>query len=155
MEHFRFISHSEEETKGFAENLAEGLCRNDCLALVGDFGSGKTTFVKGLALGFGFRKKNYVCSPSFVILKIYPGRLPVYHFDLYRLNKERDAEDIGLPEFFSAGGVSVIEWAEKVRRLLPREHLKIEFSITGAHKRTIRFSTSSLKLKRLLRKIIP
>lgn len=155
MQRLKLISHSEEETKGFAKNLAKGLRRNDCLALVGDFGSGKTTFAKGLALGFGFRKKNYVCSPSFVILKIYPGRLPVYHFDLYRLARERDAEDIGLPEFFSAGGVSVIEWAEKAGRLLPQGHLKIAFSIAGTNKRTMRFSTSSLRLKRLLRKTIP
>ena len=154
MKTFKFISKSEEETKGFASKFARVLRPNDCLALVGEFGSGKTTFVKGLVRGFGFRKKNYVCSPSFVLLKIYRGRLPVYHFDLYRLNSPKDVEGIGLTEFLEAGGVSVIEGADKIKNFLPSEHLKIKFSILGPRKRSVVFFTTTLRLKRFLKRMV-
>ncbi len=119
MKSIKFVSHSEEQTQLLAKRLAQGLKKNDCLALVGDFGTGKTTFVRGLVEGLAVRKKNFVCSPSFVILKIYQGRLPIYHFDLYRLNGERDLEDIGFSEFITSGGISAIEWADRIKGGLP------------------------------------
>jgi tRNA threonylcarbamoyladenosine biosynthesis protein TsaE len=149
-----FISRSEEETKKFAARLGRSLKANDCLALIGDFGSGKTTFVKGLVQGLGSRKKNYVCSPSFVILKNYPGRLPVYHFDLYRINRPKDFEDAGLEDFLSAGGVSVLEWADRFLKLLPREYLKIRFFISGPNARRMKFSSQDRRFRSLIKKAI-
>jgi tRNA threonylcarbamoyladenosine biosynthesis protein TsaE len=154
MKEFTFISKSEEETKRLAKRISHGFKKNDCLALIGDFGSGKTTFVRGLASGLKRGKKDYVCSPSFVILKIYRGRLPIYHFDLYRLSREEDFHDIGLSEFITAGGVAVIEWADKIRRYLPPEHLLIEFKVAGPCRRRLRFYTASRRLKHLIEKII-
>ncbi|PIY82926.1 MAG: tRNA (adenosine(37)-N6)-threonylcarbamoyltransferase complex ATPase subunit type 1 TsaE, partial [Candidatus Omnitrophica bacterium CG_4_10_14_0_8_um_filter_44_12] len=146
-----FISNSEKETLGLASRIAANIKKNDCLALVGDFGSGKTVFVKGLAQGLGTFKKTYVCSPSFVILKIYPGRLPIYHFDLYRLNHARDLQNIGLFEFMSAGGVSVIEWADKIKKLLPKGCLRIEFLVLGPGRRSIKFRARATDLTRFLK----
>lgn len=151
---FRYISENENKTLGLARRLGRLLKENDCLALFGDFGSGKTTFVKGLAQGLGTRKKDYVASPSFVILKIYRGRLPVYHFDLYRLRDERDAESVGLYEFVTAGGVAVIEWADLVDGSLPRETLKIDFAVLGPARRELRFRTSSKRLIRAVKKVL-
>ena len=150
---FKFISPSEEDTKRLAQRLALMLRANDCLALIGNFGSGKTTFTKGLADGLGVRKKNYVCSPSFVILKIYPGRLSLYHFDLYRLDRFLDWEHIGLDEFMEAGGVAVIEWAERIKKYLPAHALRIEFSVLGPKKRRIRFLSHQVRWKNIFKKL--
>ncbi len=154
MKYLKFVSEGEKETVAFARRLARGLKKRDCLALVGDFGSGKTTFVKGLAEGLGFRKKNYVCSPSFVILKIYPGRAPLYHFDLYRINSVKELEAIGFSEFVAGEGVAAIEWADKVGRFLPAGCLKITFSSGGPNRRFLSFSTTTKRLERLLEKVI-
>jgi len=151
-----FVSNSEKETLNLAAKIAANIKKNDCLALVGNFGSGKTVFVKGLARGMGTSKKTYVCSPSFVILKTYPGRLPIYHFDLYRLNHARDLENIGLFEFMSAGGVSAIEWADKIKQLLlPKGCLRIEFSVLGRGKRSIKFRARTVDLRRFLKRVKP
>lgn len=133
--------------------LAKGLRAGDCIALIGELGSGKTTFVKGLARGFGFKKNRYVCSPSFVILKIYHGRLPVYHFDLYRLGRVRDFYDTGLVEFMEADGVCVIEWAQKFKGALPKGGITIEISMRAKSQRSFKFFTSSPRLERFLKKI--
>lgn len=150
-----FVSNSEKETLGLAVKIAANIKKNDCLALVGNFGSGKTVFVKGLARGLSTSKKTYVCSPSFVILKTYPGRLPIYHFDLYRLNHARDLENIGLFEFMSAGGVSVIEWADKIKKLLPKGCLRIEFFVLGPGMRSIKFCARAADLRRFLKRVKP
>jgi tRNA threonylcarbamoyladenosine biosynthesis protein TsaE len=151
-----FVSNSEKETLSLALRIAANIKKNDCLALVGNFGSGKTVFVKGLARGLRTLKKTYVCSPSFVILKTYPGRLPIYHFDLYRLSNARDLENIGLFEFMSAGGVSVIEWADKIKQLLlPKGYLRIEFFVLGPGMRSIKLSGSATDIRRFLKRVKP
>ncbi len=125
-----FVTRSAEETMKLAAKLARGLVAGDCLALVGGLGSGKTTFVKGLAYGLGFKKKAYVSSPTFVILKNYPARIPIYHFDIYRLSAPDEFRGIGLEEFVGSQGICVIEWADKLGGLLPRDHVRIEFSVS-------------------------
>lgn len=154
MKSIKFISHSEEETRQLARRLARGLKKDDLLALIGDFGSGKTTFVRGLVQGLQVRKKNFVCSPSFVILKIYQGRLPVYHFDLYRLDNARDFEDIGFSEFISSGGVSAIEWADRIQGTLPENSLRVQFRCLGRDERQITFFPSLERLDCLVRKAV-
>lgn len=133
-------THSAFETRRLARRLARSLDPNDCLALFGGFGSGKTTFVRGLAEGLGVKRLKDVASPSFVILKIYPGPKVLYHFDLYRLKGCREALDAGLEEFMSADGVAAIEWAEVARASLPRERLDIRFSVVGKGERRLAFS---------------
>jgi len=148
-----YISQSENETKALAEKIGRSFKKGDGLALIGDFGSGKTTFVKGLAQGLGLTKKGYVCSPSFVILKIYRARVPIYHFDLYRLNNPRDFFDIGFGEFVDGDGVYVIEWAEKMKSFLPKNTLVINFKILGPEKRQLCLFSRDERHQKLLRNL--
>ncbi|HAV43480.1 TPA: tRNA (adenosine(37)-N6)-threonylcarbamoyltransferase complex ATPase subunit type 1 TsaE [bacterium] len=121
------ISRSLEETQDLAEELARHLVGGDVLALVGELGSGKTSFVQGLARGLGV--KGYVRSPSFTIINEYQGRVPLYHFDFYRVESLDEIYELGCEEYFySEKGVCVIEWAEKFIEILPARHLRIEFS---------------------------
>ena len=97
------------------------------IALVGGLGTGKTTFVKGLALGLGVRDVREVKSPTFVIFHIYKARLPLYHFDLYRLDKQVDAETIGMDEYLDdPNAISVVEWADRIPVILKQARVRIE-----------------------------
>jgi tRNA threonylcarbamoyladenosine biosynthesis protein TsaE len=104
--------------------------------LHGNLGAGKTAWVKGLARGLGARVE--ATSPTFTLINEYPGACPVYHFDLYRLNRPEELEDLGYEEYFYAAGVTVVEWAEKAAQLMPRRHWDITFEITGENDRHIR-----------------
>ena len=112
------ISHNPAETIALARALAATLRRGAVLALSGDLGAGKTHFVKGLAAGLGTTAS--VTSPTFTLIHEYPGgRLPLYHFDFYRLDDADEALRIGLDEYLDGDGACVIEWAEKFPALLP------------------------------------
>jgi len=93
------------------------LLPNDVIALTGDLGAGKTTLIQGIAAGAGV--KDYVTSPTFIIINEYQGKLPFYHVDLYRLDNIEQIEELGIEEYFNKGGICVIEWAEKLDGLLP------------------------------------
>ncbi len=112
------ISPSAEATIAHGQTIAATLRRGDVLALCGDLGAGKTHFVKGLATGLGANAP--VTSPTFTLIHEYlGGRLPLYHFDFYRLDDEDEALKIGLDEYLDGDGVCVIEWADKFPALLP------------------------------------
>ena len=124
-----FLSRSPEETIEFGRKLASSIKRGTVIALTGDLGSGKTTFVKGLALGFGVQDKKEVKSPTFVIMHMYKGSLLLYHFDLYRLNQNQDLQDIGIEDYLcDSNAVSVIEWAERVQSIYDEAHIKINIT---------------------------
>ena len=113
------ISHSVEETVALGRSVASTLRRGGVLALCGDLGAGKTHFVKGLAAGLG--AGDTATSPTFTLIHEYiGGRLPLFHFDFYRLEDEEEAIKIGLEEYLDGEGVCAIEWAEKFPRLLPK-----------------------------------
>ena len=112
------ISHSPDETITLGRTIAATIRRGDVLALCGDLGAGKTHFVKGVAAGLGASAS--VTSPTFTLIHEYPGgRLPLYHFDFYRLDDEDEALKIGLDEYLDGDGACVIEWADKFPALLP------------------------------------
>jgi tRNA threonylcarbamoyladenosine biosynthesis protein TsaE len=96
------------------------------VALSGDLGTGKTEFIKGLAKGLGINERYHVSSPSFVLINEYPGRIPLYHIDLYRLSEWREMEELGLEEYVFGDGVTAIEWAEKTSASLPSQHIWID-----------------------------
>jgi tRNA threonylcarbamoyladenosine biosynthesis protein TsaE len=113
-----FTSHSVEETIRFAHNWAAVLRPNDVVALNGDLGAGKTHFVKGVVAGCGSDES--VTSPTFTLLHEYRGgRLPVFHFDFYRIERQEEIEQLGFEDYLREGGVAVIEWANRFPELLP------------------------------------
>ena len=130
-------THSPMETQKLAATIARKLKRGDILALVGDLGAGKTCFVQGLAKGFHVSDKCYVSSPTFTILKVYPGDVDIYHFDFYRLSEPGEFEDLGFDDYLRADGICVIEWADRFIDLLPDNIYKIEFEIVGKSERRI------------------
>jgi tRNA threonylcarbamoyladenosine biosynthesis protein TsaE len=128
-----------EETVAFGAELAGMLQAGDVLALYGDLGSGKTTLVRGVARGLGVPETCEITSPTFVLLNIYPGRMPVYHFDLYRLAGAPDLYDLGFEEYFFGRGVALIEWAEKAEILLPESVIRLRLTTVDDKKREIEF----------------
>ena len=132
-----FLTQSPEETLRLAVELGELCGPGDVVALVGELGTGKTLFAKGLARGLGVPSDEPVVSPSFTLLNEYAGRCPVYHFDFYRLSDVGDLENIGLDEYLGAGGVVIVEWAERMPDALGAEHLEIRLEYAGEDKRRI------------------
>lgn len=116
-------TNSPEETKLLGEKLAALLMAGDLICLNGDLGAGKTAFSQGVAKGLGI--SNTVTSPTFTLINEYEGRLPLYHFDVYRLSGPEDMEDLGYEDYFYGQGVCLVEWAERVKEVLPRERLNI------------------------------
>ena len=103
--------------------IGEILERGDVVALIGELGSGKTCLTQGLAKGLGVEENVPVVSPTFTLINEYPGKIPLIHLDVYRLSGPRDLEDMGYEEYFEGGGIIVIEWAEKIRDILPAKTL--------------------------------
>ena len=132
-----FLSHSPEETQAVAEKLAKSLKPGVIVCLFGELGAGKTTFVQGLAKGLKIKKSETVQSPTFVIMNIYYGKVPIYHFDLYRLKDARQISLIGYEEFLYGDGVAVIEWPENLGSLMPEKYLAVHLQHKGENSRLI------------------
>ena len=130
------ISNSEEETKQCAKRLAQQLRGGDIVLLQGDLGAGKTTFVKGLAQSFKVSPKKVV-SPTFVIMNYYKGKLPLYHFDLYRLEDPKAIDTLDFDDYFYGEGISLIEWPERLGEYRPKEYYLVEIQHKGGHQREI------------------
>ncbi len=128
-------TYNPEDTEGVGEKLAGALRSGDVVGLYGELGAGKTCLVRGLARGM--KVSGTVSSPTFTIVNEYPGHLPLYHFDLYRIETPIEVEDLGFEEYIIGPGVCIIEWAEKAGILLPTGHWKIKFEINGKKTRTI------------------
>lgn len=126
-----------EETIELGRKIGKLMQAGDVVALIGKLGSGKTTLTQGLARGLGVKKRDYVTSPSFTLIKEHKGRLPVYHIDLYRIDNLKEVYDLGYEEYLYGEGVTIIEWAKKIKRLLPKEVLFINLEIIDEKKRRI------------------
>ena len=112
-----------EETEKFGLFLGENLRPGDVVCLNGDLGAGKTTLTKSIAKGFGI--DDYVTSPTFTIVNEYYGKIDLYHIDTYRLDDMVDVDYHGFDEYFYSDGVTIVEWAEKIRDALPEEYMEI------------------------------
>ncbi|MGH7901498.1 MAG: tRNA (adenosine(37)-N6)-threonylcarbamoyltransferase complex ATPase subunit type 1 TsaE [Thermodesulfobacteriota bacterium] len=121
------ISNSEELTIKIGEELGKLLKPGTIIALRGELGSGKTVLVKGIARGLDVKEEPN--SPTFVIMNAYEGRIPLYHFDLYRISGKDELEGIGYEDFFFGDGVTVVEWADRVEDVFPENTIKIEIKI--------------------------
>lgn len=124
-------SQSPEQTQLLGRYLGELAQKADVFLLVGELGTGKTCLVQGIAHGLAI--KEYAFSPTFVILREYHGRLPLYHIDFYRLDHVEEIADLGLEEYFYGDGVCVVEWAEKGLQVVPRDNLLITLHYIPAY----------------------
>ena len=124
-------SQSPEQTQLLGRYLGELAQKADVFLLVGELGTGKTCLVQGIAHGLAI--KEYAFSPTFVILREYHGRLPLYHIDFYRLDHVEEIADLGLEEYYYGDGVCVVEWAEKGLQVVPRDNLLITLHYIPAY----------------------
>lgn len=138
-------SDSPDQTERIAAALAIDLRAGDCIALNGELGAGKTRFVRGIVRGLG-GDPDLVSSPTFVLLNIYDApKLTIYHLDAYRVAGADDLEAIGLSELLDQPGVVIVEWASRVKQLLPENCIQINLEVTGEHTREIQIEDALRK----------
>ena len=121
------VTDSPEETREMGRSLAGLLGPRDVVSLTGDLGAGKTTLVQGAAEGLGVTEP--VLSPTFTLVRRYRGTIPVYHLDVYRLERLQEVLDVGFDEILVQGGVVFIEWGDAIDMLLPPEHIEVELTL--------------------------
>lgn len=147
---YKIITNSELETIELAQNFESEKFPNMVICLNGELGSGKTMFVKGIANALGIN--DVITSPTFNIIKEYEGELPLYHLDVYRLDNAKN--DIGIEEYFTKGGVVVIEWAENIKDILPEERLDIKIKVLGENKRSLVITPRGEKYEELCEAVL-
>lgn len=141
-------------TEEFGRRLGELLFPGAVVALVGQLGAGKTHLTRAIAEGLGVRNPMAVNSPTFVLIQEYPARLPIYHFDAYRLSGPREFAELGVDEYFHGDGVSIVEWADKVETTLPTDHLRIDIEIIDANRRRFTLSSTGKRYDELLGRLV-
>jgi tRNA threonylcarbamoyladenosine biosynthesis protein TsaE len=137
-------------TDDFGRRLASLLFPGAVVALVGPLGAGKTHLVRAIAVGLGVANPHQVSSPTFVLIQEYDARLPIYHFDAYRLWNETEFADLGVHEYFQGNGVCLVEWADKVMSCLPAEYLEIQLVVTGTETRRLEVEARGERYARML-----
>ncbi|MFZ7111943.1 MAG: tRNA (adenosine(37)-N6)-threonylcarbamoyltransferase complex ATPase subunit type 1 TsaE [Desulfatiglandales bacterium] len=151
--HLLYLSTSDVETVEFGRRVASHLMAGDVLALVGELGSGKTWFTKGVALGLGVSPRMVVPSPTFALINEYEGRFPLYHMDVYRLQSISEFISAGLEEYLYSKGVAVMEWADRWPEILPEGTLTISFAFVDEHRREITLSGTHARAFEIIDKI--
>lgn len=144
----KLLTRSPEETQALGEALGMSVRPGDLILLCGELGSGKTCLVQGIARGLDVQDS--VRSPTFVLVTQHPGRLMLYHVDLYRLDNLREVEDLGLEEYLEGDGVCVVEWADKAMPIFPGEHLLVELEHRGTWQRLLRLTPNGARYVELL-----
>ncbi len=130
---YKITTRGEMDTIELAQNLESEKFPNMVICLDGELGSGKTVFTKGFGNALGI--KETITSPTFNIIKEYDGELPLYHMDVYRL--DGDTTGVGIEDYYTKGGVVIIEWANMIKDILPKERLDIKFKIAGENSRVL------------------
>ncbi len=151
MKSLEIVSNSAEQTQNIGMKLGELAASGDVILLVGPLGAGKTCLTQGIARGLGIDE--YTASPSFVLVREYQGKLPLYHIDLYRLEKIEEVTQLGLDDYLYGNGVCVVEWADKGLSVLPQEHLFIEIKIVSPLKRRLSFVPRGTRYSEMLSKL--
>ena len=146
-------SHSAEQTQKFGVSIGEVALPGDIFLLVGGLGAGKTCLTQGIAWGLDI--KEYAVSPSFVLVRELYGRLPLYHIDLYRLDRIEEILELGLDDYLYGNGVCVVEWAEKGLAMLPAEHLLIQISYLSDTERSFQLKPSGQRYREILEQLKP
>lgn len=136
------------DTESFGVQLGRLALPGDVICLDGELGVGKTTLTQAIAKGLEVPPSYYVTSPSFAILHEYPGRLPLYHFDFYRINNSLEVEELGFEEYFYLSGLTVIEWSEKATEILPAERIALHIRIEKGSERVVRCTYATEKWRK-------
>ncbi len=147
---YKVTTRNEMDTIEIAQNFESEKFPNMIICLDGELGSGKTVFTKGIANALGVKES--VTSPTFTIIKEYDGELPLYHMDVYRLNG--NVEGTGIEEYFTKGGVVVIEWADTIKDILPEERLDIKFKVVGENTRILILTPHGQKYEELCEAVL-
>jgi tRNA threonylcarbamoyladenosine biosynthesis protein TsaE len=140
-----------DSTITFGRRLGRLLFPGAVVALIGPLGAGKTHLVRAIAEGLDIPDSRVVSSPTFVLIQEYTARLPIYHFDAYRLRSEAECLDLGAHEYFEGDGVCLIEWADRVLGCLPEERLRIELAVTGETSRRVTVQGKGGRYESLMR----
>ena len=122
----KYVSNSREDTIKIAYEFASGLKRGDIVCLTGDLGAGKTAFVSGVAKALGY--KGYTSSPTFTLINEYMADIPIYHFDVYRIDFSDEMYDIGIDDYLFGEGICLIEWPEKIEDILPDNTINVKIT---------------------------
>jgi len=130
-----FITQSQEETFGIGVELGKKAKPGDIFALIGNLGTGKTIIAKGIAKGLGINDE--ITSPTFTLLEVYESDIPLYHFDLYRISDDTELENLFFEEYWFGDGVSVIEWADRAMKRLPKDMYIITLEYLDKNRRKI------------------
>ncbi len=146
------LSTSVSQTLRIGKLLAQKLCGGEIILLSGSLGAGKTVLAKGIAQGLGIDKYNVV-SPTFVLLRVYKGKHFLNHFDFYRVKSPKEILALGYEEYFYSDCVTVIEWPERLKFLLPKEFLKIKLSNRPGNQRILEFVVRGARYRQLLKGI--
>src|SRR5262249_52496898 len=146
-------SHSAADTQAFGGRLGAALFPGAVVALVGPLGAGKTFLVRAVAEGLDIADSRVVSSPTFVLIQEYAARLPIYHFDVYRLRNPSEFADLGVHEYFQGSGVCLIEWADRVAASLPPEHLQVVIEVTGDNSRRLTLEGRGSRYEELMRSL--
>ena len=136
------VSNSPEETVELGRAMGRLLCPGQVVGLVGGLGAGKTCFVQGVSRGLEVDPRVYVSSPTFTLVNEYPGRLTLYHIDLYRLSDPGELVEIGLDDYYRGGGACVVEWFDRFPHDIPPSHLELKFEVLDDTRRRIIVSAS-------------
>lgn len=144
----KVITNNENETYNIGIKIGKQLKAGDILSLNGDLGAGKTYLTKGIAKGLGI--KDYITSPTFTILNEYKGRIPLYHFDVYRINDVEEMYEIGFEEYLYGNGVCIIEWGSMVEEILPEDTINIKIKNLGEFSREIEIKSDRITLNKEL-----
>jgi tRNA threonylcarbamoyladenosine biosynthesis protein TsaE len=148
-------TQSVAETLALGERLGRALSPGTVVGLIGTLGSGKTHLVKGIARGNGLADGSAVTSPTFVLVNEYPGRLHLHHIDVYRLGGADDLDALGFDEMTKSGGAVLVEWADRVKELLPADHLTVSIEITGETARRMEMRAGGDSANRILQTLAP
>ncbi len=148
---FCIVTRSEVQTRSWGRKLAKLLNGGEIIGLTGELGSGKTSFVRGMAAGLDVGKEAWIRSPSFTLINEYHGRLPVYHIDLYRVEGRREIEELNLADYLFSDGVSVVEWFEHLPDATVDECLRIRFEHAGGNRRKLTFTARGGRYEELLK----
>ena len=145
------ISHSPEQTQKLGRRIGELALPGDVFLLAGELGAGKTCLTQGIAWGLDINE--YTLSPTFVIMRELYGRLPLYHIDLYRLDRIEESLDLGLDDYLYGRGVCVVEWAEKALSILPTEHLLIKIGYLADTERSFQIKPSGQRYLKIVEQL--